>query len=77
MYTCKNYVGVTCVNGNCPNALSELEPYYTHERVKCEDCFYNKGCVDCALDGTEMCEKKGQKCLNNADRGGFGSTGEK
>lgn len=58
--TCPNYCGVTCVNGHCPNALSNendardddaLECYRLEKPITCSDCFYNKGCEDCAFSG--------------------------
>lgn len=53
---CKNYVGVTCVNGNCPRVnIEEYEERYIPLISSCEDCFYYEGCEDCALDGTEHC----------------------
>ena len=55
---CEMYVGVTCVNGNCPVALAdEYEERGMDVVSKCDDCFYYKGCDDCALYGTEYCEK--------------------
>lgn len=36
---CTDYVGVTCVNGNCPNALASEYPEYGYTHVKCEECF--------------------------------------
>lgn len=59
---CMNYVGVTCVNGSCPNALANEYPEYGYEHVTCEECGYYEGCTDCALCGTDMCcavNKKG------------------
>lgn len=53
---CPNYVGVTCVNGNCPVALAEEYAECCMDVIsKCEDCFYYEGCKDCMLDGTEYC----------------------
>ena len=49
---CVNYVGLRCVDGNCPNALKDDgEP-----NIKCEDCWYNEQCKDCALANTPLCE---------------------
>lgn len=47
---CVNYCGITCVNGNCPNALANEYQYCT-----CEECGYYKGCADCAFCDTPMC----------------------
>ena len=58
---CKNYVGVACVDGSCPMAnMEEYEERCMPVVRKCEDCFYYEGCEDCALDGTEYCDKEGK-----------------
>ena len=65
---CTNYVGVTCVNGNCPNALANEYPEYGYEYCNCKECGYYKGCTDCALYGTDMCipiNYKGEKMMDN------------
>lgn len=55
---CRGYVGVACVDGTCPMALSEeYEERCMPLIVSCKECFYYKGCEDCALDGTEHCVK--------------------
>lgn len=55
---CKNYVGVVCVDGTCPMAnREEYEECCMSLINNCEDCFYYKGCEDCALSGTEYCVK--------------------
>ena len=60
MSRCKNYVGLTCVNGNCPIALREEYEEYGMDVIKsCEDCPYYKGCEDCGLSGTGECDKEG------------------
>ncbi len=53
---CKNYVGVTCVNGTCPNALAEEYPEYGYEKVSCEECGFYKGCNDCIFFDGLSCE---------------------
>ena len=58
---CINYVGVTCVNGNCPNALADDYPEYGYKHVTCEECVYYKGCTDCVFYGTDMCELINEK----------------
>lgn len=40
---CVNYVGVTCVNGGCPNALANEYSEYGYEHCTCEECGYYKG----------------------------------
>ncbi len=52
---CVNYVGVTCVNGNCPNALADEVPDCGYQHLSCDECGYYKGCNDCALYGTDAC----------------------
>lgn len=61
---CKNYCGITCVNGNCPNALNNYDAMrdddayawaHLDKPVKCNECSYNNGCRDCALFETEYC----------------------
>lgn len=46
---CPDYVGVACVDGTCPVANCEE---YTERCMPviscCRDCFYYKGCEDCA-----------------------------
>lgn len=39
MNKCKYYIGVACVEGKCS---------YPWENNSCEECYYNKGCEDCA-----------------------------
>lgn len=57
MRKCKNYVGVACVNGNCP--MANREEYIEHDIPvidNCDECHYYRGCEDCALADTEYCE---------------------
>lgn len=55
---CKNYVGVTCVNGGCPMALAEEYAECCMPIIRdCEDYPFNNGCEDCALSETEYCVK--------------------
>ena len=55
---CKSYVGVACIDGSCPIAQrGDHELMSIPVLYKCEDCWMYKGCEDCALEGTEMCEK--------------------
>lgn len=55
--TCKSYVGVACVDGSsCPVIWSDrYDTPASKLSVDCSNCFYNKGCEDCALAGTEHC----------------------
>lgn len=52
---CERYVGITCVNGNCPIALAEEHEEYYSEIKNCDDCCYYKGCEDCALYKSKYC----------------------
>lgn len=57
---CPDYVGVACVDGTCP--IANYEEYA--ERCMpviscCRDCFYYKGCEDCAIfDDCDRMEDK-------------------
>lgn len=56
MEKCKDYVGLSCVDGSCPKA--NWEEYAERDIPvirKCDDCHYYKGCEDCALCDTEYC----------------------
>lgn len=64
---CKLYCGLTCVNGNCPNALNDLDrnsdddryaAHHLDKKLSCKDCFYYKGCEDCYFSGTPHCIKE-------------------
>ena len=58
-FTCKNYVGVSCVDGSCP--IANMDDYYeTHipSDKDCKECYRNKGCEDCALFDTKYCDKQ-------------------
>lgn len=44
---CINYVGVTCVDGNCPVSLYADFPEYFDSVPNCEECAFYKGCTDC------------------------------
>ena len=37
---CSDYVGVTCVNGGCPNAMADEYPEYGYEHCSCDECGY-------------------------------------
>lgn len=53
---CSNYCGINCINGNCPVAIFDSEASYSVEPESCENCAYNKGCVDCCfLEDTGTC----------------------
>lgn len=55
---CGNYVGLACVDGSCPIANADAYASRCMDMIiRCEECFYYKGCEDCALDGTAYCDK--------------------
>lgn len=55
---CKGYVGVACVDGSCPKANAEEYAERCINVIKdCKNCFYYRGCEDCAFLGMEYCEK--------------------
>lgn len=52
---CRDYVGVACIDGTCPKTIKEEYEEQSRPAMKCGHCFFNKGCVDCALADTEYC----------------------
>lgn len=50
---CYGYIGVSCVDGTCPVARAEEEGYFM--QMKCDDCFYYRGCEDCAAPYYKCC----------------------
>ena len=58
MKRCNSYVGLACVDGSCPKAKWEEYLERDMDVVRnCNECHYYKGCEDCALSGTEYCDK--------------------
>lgn len=56
---CKNYVGLSCIDGSCPIANSEEYEERCIPTIKdCQNCWMYKGCEDCASFGTEYCDEK-------------------
>lgn len=55
--TCPNYCGITCVNGQCPEALANEYPEYGYPHISCEECRRNKSCQDCCFEDEECCPK--------------------
>lgn len=59
---CEHYCGVTCIDGTCPKALEdEYMERGIEVPVNCANCWYYKGCEDCAFcseDGSCEVEKK-------------------
>lgn len=59
MKRCKSYVGVACVNGLCPKANADEYAERCMDVISdCNDCFYYKGCEDCAFVDTGYCAGK-------------------
>lgn len=63
---CKNYCGLACIDGSCPNAQYEAaDERYGYgiaedmglEKTKCKDCYKYKGCSDCI---NEDCKERGK-----------------
>lgn len=63
---CEGYCGLACVNGECPNAMDDLDrrsdtdkyaAYHLDRPVRCSECGYNRGREDCIFDGTDQCSK--------------------
>lgn len=59
---CPDYVGVACVDGTCP--VANCEEYA--ERCmpvisSCRNCFYYKGCEDCAI--SDDCDRMEDKVV--------------
>ena len=61
MERCPDYVGLACVDGTCPIAnREEYGEYGISTPENCNECFYNKGCEDCALADTEHCDRRAE-----------------
>ena len=59
MKSCRDYVGVACVDGTCPKAnVEEYAERCMDVISNCNECFYYEGCEDCALCDTEYCTNK-------------------
>lgn len=59
MKRCGDYVGVACVDGTCPMAnMEEYARRCMDVVTNCNECHFYKGCEDCALDGTEYCDRE-------------------
>ena len=51
---CRDYGGVACVNGRCPAAIREkYEEECIPVVIRCHNCFFYRGCEDCALADTD------------------------
>lgn len=64
MKRCKEYCGVSCIDGTCPKANIEEYVERGYDVVtKCDDCSRYKGCEDCYFSGRKegdplKCEKE-------------------
>lgn len=58
---CHGYIGLACVTGSCPNAIEDEDG--RKHRIKCKDCWFYKGCEDCAAPYYGCCIKQ-EKELN-------------
>ena len=57
MKICKNYVGLSCIDGTCPIAnADEYEERGMDVVKKCSDCYRYKGCEDCASYDPKYCD---------------------
>ena len=57
---CPDYVGVACVDGTCPIANREEYAERCMPVISCcRDCFYYKGCEDCAI--SDDCDRMEDK----------------
>lgn len=65
VFTCHDYVGVTCVNGNCPNAIDDLIPDHNPQRISCRECLSNYGCQDCGYP--DIIETTREECRKRHD----------
>ena len=55
---CNQYVGVACVDGNCPKAHEEEHQERGMDVIRgCDECIFYKGCEDCAFYETQYCIK--------------------
>ncbi len=61
MERCPGYVGLACVDGNCPMIDMDEEGGYVRPIVQsCAECGLYKGCADCAVKDTEHCDERGR-----------------
>lgn len=73
MSRCKQYCGISCINGSCP--IANIDDYIERDYPvirKCEDCHYYKGCEDCYFAGRDKsdplhCESEVINNENNQD----------
>ena len=66
MERCKSYVGITCVDGSCPKANADEYAERCYDVVhSCDECGFYKGCEDCALKDTTLCEQQYPKPRSN------------
>lgn len=56
MKICRDYVGLSCIDGRCPmaNPPEHMESVRFSRKI-CRSCFFYEGCEDCVFAGTEYC----------------------
>ena len=53
---CRRYMGVHCIDGSCPKAIPEEYADRGMDVISsCEECFFYRGCEDCAWENTNIC----------------------
>lgn len=53
MKYCVGYIGAACVDGHCPGAQEDEDG--RRLPMKCDKCWYYKGCEDCAAPYYRCC----------------------
>lgn len=53
MKFCKDYIGSACIDGTCPIAREGEDG--RRPAIKCNECWYYKGCEDCAAPYYKCC----------------------
>lgn len=56
---CKEYCGVSCIDGNCPIACNLI--------TRCKDCHKYKGCDDCCIPDIKGISENVCRKENNYD----------
>lgn len=58
--TCRKYLGLACIGGNCPNG-------FLYSPIRCSECSHYHGCEDCAFFAWQLC--KDRSMFSPADTG--------
>lgn len=57
MKKCRNYTGVSCVNGTCPVALIDEHAERGMDIIRsCSECHYYEGCDNCIWQDNNACK---------------------